>query len=299
METTSDPSNDEVYVCKSMDMNDILSIKIVWSEEVEVNGSQHKKKRDKFDQNGHEIVGYIRKSTGEKDDITRIRLLNQISVNLRERSLVTKVFASFSCESNQPLLARDLKKNTGVLSGIIADGDMQVIDFTGLTTNPEDLEQFLKNSPNIVKIIIDKLPYTNTIHIYNSDELLNSPDKLQEFKCRSTVPEIVNLPGSLARRNQCLVVEYVLHSIVECRDLLYSISLCLFPQLHSVIPWSFARCMADENEEESGKKGGKKSEQDSFFVFFGQDSGQDNSSLLVEAVGRLLIHTMRGNRDSG
>ncbi|KAL0089182.1 hypothetical protein F4703DRAFT_1733487, partial [Phycomyces blakesleeanus] len=148
-------------------------------------------------ENGHEIVGYIRKSTGEKDDITRIRLLNQISVNLRERSLVTKVFASFSCESNQPLLARDLKKNTGVLSGIIADGDMQgekkekkicivVIDFTGLTTNPEDLEQFLKNSPNIVKIIIDKLPYTNTIHIYNSDELLNSPDKLQEFKCRSS-----------------------------------------------------------------------------------------------------------------
>ncbi|OAD80248.1 hypothetical protein PHYBLDRAFT_59276 [Phycomyces blakesleeanus NRRL 1555(-)] len=29
-----------------------------------------------------------------------------------------------------------------------------------------------------------------------------------------TVPEIVNLPGSLAKRNQCLVVGSVLHSIV-------------------------------------------------------------------------------------
>ncbi|OAD71308.1 hypothetical protein PHYBLDRAFT_170678 [Phycomyces blakesleeanus NRRL 1555(-)] len=31
-----------------------------------------------------------------------------------------------------------------------------------------------------------------------------------------TVPEIVNLPGSLARMNQCLVVGSVLHSIVVC-----------------------------------------------------------------------------------
>ncbi|KAI9267368.1 hypothetical protein BY458DRAFT_437347, partial [Sporodiniella umbellata] len=110
-------------------------------------------------ENGHEIIGYIRKSTGEKDDSIRIRLLNQMSTNLKERSLVTKVFASVSCNANQPLLARDLKKNTDMLSKITADGDMQdllsyictkdkicivVIDFAGLATNSKDLEQFLR-----------------------------------------------------------------------------------------------------------------------------------------------------------
>ncbi|CAO3643861.1 unnamed protein product [Mucor hiemalis] len=59
-------------------------------------------------ENGHENIGYIKKSTGEKDDSTRIRLLNQMSTNLKERSLVIKVFASASCDANQPLLARDL-----------------------------------------------------------------------------------------------------------------------------------------------------------------------------------------------
>ncbi|KAI8641450.1 hypothetical protein BD408DRAFT_418058, partial [Parasitella parasitica] len=123
-----------------------------------------------------------------------------MSTNLKERSLVTKVFASASCDANQPLLARDLKKNTDILSKITADGDMQdllayirtrdkicivVIDFAGLTTNSEDLEQFLRNNPNIVKLIVDKLPHTNSIHVYNSDELLNNQNKLQEFKCRN------------------------------------------------------------------------------------------------------------------
>ncbi|KAI8882215.1 hypothetical protein K501DRAFT_187250, partial [Backusella circina FSU 941] len=109
-------------------------------------------------------------------------------------------FTSASCDANQPLLARDLKKNTDMLSKITADGDMQdllayirtrdkicivVIDFAGLTTNSEDLEQFLRNNPNIVKLIVDKLPHTNSIHVYNSDELLNDQNKLQEFKCRN------------------------------------------------------------------------------------------------------------------
>ncbi|KAI8095814.1 hypothetical protein BDF21DRAFT_374229 [Thamnidium elegans] len=251
----SDPKNEEIYVCRSLSMNDILSI--VWkhsnilndmnvqglskwcgARKLELMKATIKRKQDEFNrkistrilyvvkdqyiesiikdvvetlprhqesirnlkENGHEIIGYIRKSTGEKDDSTRIRLLNQMSTNLKERSLVTKVFASASCDANQPLLARDLKKNTDMLSKITADGGMQdlltyirtrdkvcivVIDFAGLTTNSKDLEQFLRNNPNIVKLIVDKLPHTNSIHVYNSDELLNDQNKLQEFKCRN------------------------------------------------------------------------------------------------------------------
>ncbi|KAG0985021.1 hypothetical protein G6F57_002874 [Rhizopus arrhizus] len=215
----SDPKNEEIYVCRSLSMNAILSI--VWkhsnilndmnaqglsrwcgARKLELMKATIKRKHDEFNrkistrilyvvknqyiesiikdvvetlprhqesirnlkENGHEIIGYIRKSTGEKDDSTRIRLLNQTSANLKERSLVTKVFASASCDANQPLLARDLKKNTDMLSKITADGDMQdllahirgkekiyivVIDFAGLTTNSEDLEKILRNQSEI------------------------------------------------------------------------------------------------------------------------------------------------------
>lgn len=44
---------------------------------------------------------------------------------MKERSLVSKVFASASCDANQPLLARDLKKNPDLLASIDVDGDMQ------------------------------------------------------------------------------------------------------------------------------------------------------------------------------
>ncbi|OAD81029.1 hypothetical protein PHYBLDRAFT_161661 [Phycomyces blakesleeanus NRRL 1555(-)] len=53
------------------------------------------------------------------DDITRISLLNRMSVNLKEVFLVTKVLANVSCEVNQPLLARDSKLNTDMLSKTI------------------------------------------------------------------------------------------------------------------------------------------------------------------------------------
>lgn len=58
-----------------------------------------------------------------------------------------------------------------------------VIDFAGLTTNTEDLEQFLRNNSNSVKVIVDKLPHTNSIQVFDSDELLNDHNKLQKFEC--------------------------------------------------------------------------------------------------------------------
>lgn len=91
----------------------------------------------------------------------------------RKDPLYTKVFASASRDANQPLLARDLKKNTDrllharwekrdlflllilailhfnsldLLAYIHASDKMCIIvvDFAELTTNSEDLEQFLR-----------------------------------------------------------------------------------------------------------------------------------------------------------
>ncbi|KAI8092033.1 hypothetical protein BDF21DRAFT_153717 [Thamnidium elegans] len=119
--------------------------------------------------------------------------------NLKNRSLVSKVFASVYCNANEPLLERDLNKQEHTLSQIHADGDMQdmlvyissmervcivTIDFAGLTTNCEDLKVFLKNNPNIKKLIIDKLASCDASHVYDTQELLNDSDKIKVFDCR-------------------------------------------------------------------------------------------------------------------
>lgn len=71
------------------------------------------------------MIGFARKSTCEKDDDTRVRLLNLMCKNLKNRSLVSKVFASVYCNVNGPLLERDLNKQRLILLQIHADGDMQ------------------------------------------------------------------------------------------------------------------------------------------------------------------------------
>lgn len=43
---------------------------------------------------GYEIVGYARKSDGEKDDTKRVRLLNLMIEKLETRSLVDEVFVT-------------------------------------------------------------------------------------------------------------------------------------------------------------------------------------------------------------
>ncbi|KAI8050749.1 hypothetical protein BDF21DRAFT_180554 [Thamnidium elegans] len=119
--------------------------------------------------------------------------------NLKNRSLVSKVFVSVYCSANEPLLERDLNKQKIILPQIHADGDMQdmlmytssmekvcivAIDFAGLTTNCEDLKVFLKNNPNIKKLMIDRFSSCDASHIYDTQELLNDSDKIKVFNYR-------------------------------------------------------------------------------------------------------------------
>ncbi|KAI9489343.1 hypothetical protein BDB00DRAFT_770804, partial [Zychaea mexicana] len=54
----------------------------------------------------YEIVGYCRKSPGNKATRDRLRLMQHMVGRLQERSLVDKVFVSLSCKSNQPISER-------------------------------------------------------------------------------------------------------------------------------------------------------------------------------------------------
>lgn len=69
---------------------------------------------------GLEIVGYARKSpavkySNEKVE-TRKRLLEAMVSSLKNRSLVTKVFVSWSSLANEAIAKRDLKKTSGKVS---------------------------------------------------------------------------------------------------------------------------------------------------------------------------------------
>ena len=68
---------------------------------------------------------YKRKPICEKDDDSCLCLLNLMCKNLKNRSLVSKVFASVYCNANEPLLERELNKQKLILPKIHADGDMQ------------------------------------------------------------------------------------------------------------------------------------------------------------------------------
>ncbi|KAI9245017.1 hypothetical protein EDC94DRAFT_637933 [Helicostylum pulchrum] len=138
---------------------------------------------------GYEVVGYTRKSKGEKDDIIRIRLLNLMLEKLKTRSLADKVFVSPNSEMK--------KKPVEMMSYLIANGDTQdmlkyisdkekkiilvAIDYAGLTTNCEDLKNFLSS---VKEIVIDQILSKNKVRMYTSGELLNNEEKLKEFDCR-------------------------------------------------------------------------------------------------------------------
>ncbi|KAI7902288.1 uncharacterized protein BX663DRAFT_435776 [Cokeromyces recurvatus] len=119
---------------------------------------------------------------------------------LKGRSLVERIFVSFSSKANEPMNKRD-KPKTAVLDELEVDGDtndlisfistnkkvcLVAIDHAGLTTNCEDLRDFLEKNENLAMIIIDNLPFNNKVHIYERGELLlNNSKLLQNFNCRN------------------------------------------------------------------------------------------------------------------
>ncbi|KAG0960160.1 hypothetical protein G6F31_010933 [Rhizopus arrhizus] len=138
----------------------------------------------------YNIIGYARKSRTNENDESRVRLLQQMTRRLKERSLVDKVFVSPRANANDLMVERDLTKDEDLLKQLNVDGDAQdllnyinqnkkicliILGYAGLSTNCKDLETFLRNSKNICKIIVDHLPFDNTIKILDCCELLQDP----------------------------------------------------------------------------------------------------------------------------
>ncbi|KAG2229570.1 hypothetical protein INT48_008939, partial [Thamnidium elegans] len=128
---------------------------------------------------------YPRKSEGKVDDEDRTQLIQLMCDRLRERSLVDKLFVSFFSNANHPISERDSNVDEKIDEKLYADGNTQVLDYAGLTTDPNDLKKFLETNKNIEKAVVDNLPKNNKVEIFERKEILNNPSRLEAFKCRS------------------------------------------------------------------------------------------------------------------
>ncbi|KAI7900693.1 uncharacterized protein BX663DRAFT_438979, partial [Cokeromyces recurvatus] len=110
-------------------------------------------------QQGFTVIGYARKSKSGEDIETRTRLLNLMCKRLKEKSLVDHVFVSYISQANDQLATRDLQQMSEIYKGLHAEESTQdmmrfitntakvclvVLDYAGLTTNSNDLYDFLK-----------------------------------------------------------------------------------------------------------------------------------------------------------
>ncbi|KAI8973790.1 hypothetical protein BDF20DRAFT_824203, partial [Mycotypha africana] len=73
---------------------------------------------------GFTVIGYMRKSPGSEAKETRLSLLRNMSIKLKERSLVDEVFASPCCRASDPIEKRDFK-NTEEMKGLDVSGNTQ------------------------------------------------------------------------------------------------------------------------------------------------------------------------------
>ncbi|KAI8080518.1 hypothetical protein BDF21DRAFT_471767, partial [Thamnidium elegans] len=135
-----------------------------------------------FKNDGYSVIGYARKSRSKESDETHSNLLNKMCKKPKMRSMVDKVLVSFKTSSNDPIMERDLNDDSKVLK---KTGCLVMLTFAGLTTNISDFETFLSKNANIEKTVVNSLPHSNKIAIFDRKELLNDPKKIQQFKCRT------------------------------------------------------------------------------------------------------------------
>ncbi|KAI8089079.1 uncharacterized protein BX664DRAFT_332116 [Halteromyces radiatus] len=118
------------------------------------------------------------------------------AMKLRERSDVDKIFASWSSPSSQPICERDVdddqKLNDGNTQDLLylldrtrAPVILVVIDYAGLSTNTEDLLQFISKYKKLEKIVVDRIPVTCEVEILSRHQLLNDKAIINKFNCRN------------------------------------------------------------------------------------------------------------------
>ncbi|ORX51873.1 hypothetical protein DM01DRAFT_1289165, partial [Hesseltinella vesiculosa] len=116
---------------------------------------------------------------------------------LHERCFCTKVFVSPCSKSDEPLLNRDRKKdNTRFVDSITGCQDLRsmlgtkfkpirlvVIDYAGLSTEPNDIRAFFQRYKQVRELVVD---HGLTFEVFEQTDLQQNDDILSRFDCRSS-----------------------------------------------------------------------------------------------------------------
>ncbi|KAI9262889.1 hypothetical protein EDC94DRAFT_648136 [Helicostylum pulchrum] len=58
------------------------------------------------------------------------------------------------------------------------------LDYAGLSTNIEDLKEFLRNHENVKTIVVDRFPIKAKMEVFEREALLLDGDTINKFDCR-------------------------------------------------------------------------------------------------------------------
>ncbi|KAL0089121.1 hypothetical protein F4703DRAFT_1791418 [Phycomyces blakesleeanus] len=144
------------------------------------------------------IIGYARRSFDPSERRKKKRSLSAMVQDLKERSMCDLVFVSWSCSHADTFASRDVPDRGSLINSMGGvDGDTQsmishinasekdiclvAIDFKGLSTNTDDLQNLFNTHKNLAAVIIDTLHLDHTFHEFKREAVLNDPTILSPF----------------------------------------------------------------------------------------------------------------------
>ncbi|KAI8093728.1 uncharacterized protein BX664DRAFT_295635 [Halteromyces radiatus] len=137
-------------------------------------------------------IGYIRKSPGQEPVETRKRLIEAMADRLKKQCLCKKTFVSDGTRSSDPILSRDVGStrshcngNTQDMFAYISSATKNVrlcvIDYAGISTNPEDIKKTMRLVRNIKEL---EILHKSNVEAINRHEL-KTDKTLIKFQCRT------------------------------------------------------------------------------------------------------------------
>lgn len=114
---------------------------------------------------------------------------------MKTKLLCEDVFVSYNTSANDPIAERDAKTppytfedcsgNTQDLITKITKSSRQirlvVIDYAGLSTNPDDIKLFLSLSKFVREVVVD---IGHKVEVYSRHDLTKNTRNLNKFRCR-------------------------------------------------------------------------------------------------------------------
>ncbi|KAG2218997.1 hypothetical protein INT45_007659 [Circinella minor] len=140
-------------------------------------------------------VGYVRKSNTKEPDTTKKKLVNLQIYKMKTKLLCEDVFVSYNTSANDPISGRDATTppytfddcsgNTQDLINKITKSArpirLVIIDYAGLSTNPDDIKLFISLNKSIREVVVD---IGHKVEVYSRHDLLKNINILNKFRCR-------------------------------------------------------------------------------------------------------------------